>query len=590
MRHSRFLIGDASQICAELLFSKLNLSSYNEEVTNEYIFLVMATASFPWLTTILLLPLVASLAIPFIPGKDGKAVRWYALGVGLLDLLLTVYAFWQNYDLQNSTFQLSERYAWVPQIGLNWSLAVDGLSMPLILLTGLVTTLAIAAGWNIERKPRLFYFLMLAMYSAQIGVFAAQDLLLFFFMWELELVPVYLLISIWGGQNRLYAATKFILYTALGSIFILVAGLAMAFYGDTVTFDISELAQKHYPFLLELLAYAGFLIAFGVKLPIFPLHTWLPDAHSEAPAPASMILAGVLLKMGGYGLIRFNIETLPDAHVYFAPVLVILGVVNIVYGALTAFAQGNLKRRLACSSISHMGFVLIGIASFTELGLNGAVLQMISHGLIAAALFFLSGVTYERTHTLVMEKMGGMAKSMPKIFALFTAGSMASLALPGMSGFVGEITVFLGVTTSDVYSSSFKVVVVFLSAVGLILTPIYLLSMLREVFYGKESEQAVVDGWMDAKPREIAIAACLLLPIIGIGLYPKIATQTYDVKTVAVASQTREAFSTVAQERGVLRASAMTRMFSGGFVAPTIPGTETNSLFSVIDPISNPRT
>lgn len=550
----------------------------------------MATTSFPWLTTILLLPLVASLAIPLIPDKDGKTVRWYALGVGVLDLLLTLYAFWQNYDLQNSTFQLVESYPWVPQIGLNWSLAVDGLSMPLIVLTGLITTLAIAAGWNITTKPRLFYFLMLAMYSAQIGVFLAQDLLLFFLMWELELVPVYLLISIWGGQKRLYAATKFILYTALGSIFILVAGLAMAFYGDTFTFDITELSHKHYPFLLELLAYAGFLIAFGVKLPIFPLHTWLPDAHSEAPAPVSMILAGVLLKMGGYGLIRFNIEALPDAHVYFAPVLVILGVVNIVYGALTAFAQDNLKRRLACSSISHMGFVLIGIASFTELGLNGAVLQMISHGLIAAALFFLSGVTYERTHTLVMDKMGGIAKTMPKVFALFTAGSMASLALPGMSGFVGELTVFLGVTSSDVYSSPFKIVVIFLSAVGLILTPIYLLSMLRQVFYGPESQELTLDPWMDAKPREIAIAACLILPIIGIGLYPKIATQTYDVKTVAVATQTREAFSTVAQERGILRASAMTQMFSGGFVAPTLPGNEPNSLLSVIDGISNPRT
>jgi len=538
----------------------------------------MINAQFPWLTTIILLPLLASLAIPLLPDKEGKTVRWYALGVGLLDFALTIYAFWQHYDLQNSTFQFVETYPWIPQLGLNWSLAVDGLSMPLIVLTCLVTTLATLAAWRVNQKPRLFYALMLVMYSAQIGVFAAQDLLLFFLMWELELVPVYLLIAIWGGQKRRYAATKFILYTAAGSVFILVAALAMAFYGDTVTFDMQQLAHKHYPIALELLVYTGFLISFGVKLPIFPLHTWLPDAHSEASAPVSMILAGVLLKMGGYGLIRMNMEMLPNAHIHFAPVLVILGVVNIIYGAMTAFAQDNLKRRLAYSSISHMGFVLIGIASFTELGMNGAVLQMLSHGLIAAALFYLSGVTYERTHTLAMEKMGGMAQEMPKVFALFTAGSMASLALPGMSGFVGELSVFLGVTTSDAYSSVFKVVVVLLAAVGLILTPIYLLSMLRQVFYGKNNSGLIIEKYMaDAKPREIFITACLLVPIIGIGLYPKIATQTYDVKTVAVAAQVRNALPVVAQQR--------TLLYSGTFTAPQLPTAEPQTLLGVVKQI-----
>jgi NAD(P)H-quinone oxidoreductase subunit 4 len=508
----------------------------------------MLINQFPWLTTIILLPLLAALAIPLIPDKEGRTVRWYTLGVGLVNFALTIYAFWQSYDLQSSTFQFVEKYPWIPQLGLNWSVAVDGLSMPLIVLTCFVTTLAILGAWKIEKKPRLFYALMLVMYSAQIGVFAAQDLLLFFFMWELELVPVYLLISIWGGQKRLYAATKFILYTAAGSIFILVAALAIAFYGDTVTFDMQQLAQKHYPVAMELLVYAGFLIAFAVKLPIFPLHTWLPDAHSEASAPVSMILAGVLLKMGGYGLIRINMEMLPNAHIHFAPVLVILGVVNIVYGAFNAFAQTNLKRRLAYSSISHMGFVLIGIASFSELGMSGAVLQMISHGLIAAALFYLSGVTYERTHTLAMDEMGGMAKQMPKVFALFTVASMASLALPGMSGFVGELSIFLGLTTSDAYTSSFKVVVVFLTAVGLILTPIYLLSMLRRVFYGKANSELVIDKYFaDAKPREIFITACLLLPIIGIGVYPKLAMQIYDVKTTAVVAQMRKAYILASQ-------------------------------------------
>ncbi len=519
-------------------------------IGNRYKSLTMMSTEFPWLTTILLLPLVAAFAIPLFPDNKSKLVRWYALGVGIVDLALMIYCFSSSYDLQESTFQLYDSYAWIPQLGLRWSVAVDGLSMPLVLLTGLITTLAMLAAWKVETKPKLFYFLMLAMYSAQIGVFVAQDMLLFFLMWELELVPVYLLISIWGGAKRRYAATKFILYTAAASIFILVGGLAMAFYGETITFDMTTLGLKEYPKFFEVLVYAGFLIAFGVKLPIFPLHTWLPDAHSEASAPVSMVLAGVLLKMGGYGLIRLNIEMLPNAHVYFAPVLVILGVVNIIYGSLAAFAQDHLKKRLAYSSIAHMGFVLIGIASFTELGIGGAVLQMVSHGLIAASLFFLSGVTYERTHTLAMEKLGGMAQQMPKVFALFTAGSMASLALPGMSGFVGELTVFLGIATSDVYSNSFKVVVVLLAAVGLILTPIYLLSMLRQTFYGQQNSGIVIESYLgDAKPREMLITACLLLPIIGIGLYPKVVTQVYDVKTVAVAAQVRNVLPVIAQQQ-----------------------------------------
>ncbi|MEC4803314.1 MAG: NAD(P)H-quinone oxidoreductase subunit 4 [Jaaginema sp. PMC 1079.18] len=531
-------------------------------------------SSIPWLTAIILFPLAAAFAIPFIPDKEGKTVRWYALSISLITFGMTIWSFWQNFNLQTSNFQLQESYPWLPQLGLNWSVAVDGLSMPLIVLSGLVTTLALLAAWKVDRKPRLFYFLVLVLYSAQIGVFAAQDLLMFFLMWELELVPVYILISIWGGKKRLYAATKFILYTAIASVFILVSGLAMAFYGDNLTFNMVELGMKDYPMALETLAYAGFIIAFGVKLPIFPLHTWLPDAHSEASAPVSMILAGVLLKMGGYGLIRMNIEMLPNAHIQFAPVLVILGVVNIVYGAFTAFGQVNLKRRLACSSISHMGFVLVGIASFTELGVNGAVLQMLSHGLIAACLFFLTGAAYDRTHTLMMDELGGLAKATPKIFALFTAGSMASLALPGMSGFISELSVFLGVTTSDAYSDVFKIVVVFLTAVGLILTPIYLLSMLREVFYGDSKLNLDKNLFIsDANPREIFITACLLLPIIGIGLYPKLATSTYDVKAVDVALKSRAALPVFAENPSSEQQAYFPTILPPGAIAPHLPNT-----------------
>ncbi|MFM7440734.1 MAG: NADH-quinone oxidoreductase subunit M, partial [Snowella sp.] len=337
------------------------------------------THQFPWLTTILLFPLFAALFIPIIPDKDGKQLRWYALGVGLADFVLMCYVFWKNYDVNQSSFQMVEKYDWIPQFGLSWAVSVDGISLPLVLLAGLVTTLSLFAAWQVNYKPRLFYFLMLVLYSAQIGVFIAQDILLLFIMWEIELVPVYLLVSIWGGQKRQYAAMKFLLYTAAASIFILVAALGMALTGDNMTFDMAELGLKDYPLGLEIFLYAGLLITFGVKLAIFPLHTWLPDAHGEASAPVSMILAGVLLKMGGYGLIRINLGILDHAHVYFAPLLAILGVINIVYGAFNSFGQNNMKRRLAYSSVSHMGFVLLGIASFTDLGISGAMLQMLSH-------------------------------------------------------------------------------------------------------------------------------------------------------------------------------------------------------------------
>lgn len=506
--------------------------------------------NFPWLTFAIIFPVAMAMLVPLIPDKgDGKTVRWYALVVGLIDFAAIVYAFCDRYDQSVPGLQLAESYTWVPQIGLKWSVGADGLSMPLILLTGFITTLAILASWPVSLKPKLFYFLILAMYGGQIGVFAVQDTLLFFFMWELELIPVYLLLSIWGGYKRQYAATKFILYTAGGSLFILVAALAMAFYGDTTTFDMQALAEKHYPLTFQLFAYAGFLIAYGVKLPIFPLHTWLPDAHGEATAPVHMLLAGILLKMGGYALLRMNVGMLPEAHVYFAPILVILGVINIIYAALTSFAQRSLKRKIAYSSISHMGFVLIGIASFTELGTSGAMLQMISHGLIGASLFFLVGATYDRTHTLILDQMGGVGLKMPKIFAMFTACSMASLALPGMSGFVAEVMVFVGFSNSDAYSPTFKIFTVLLMAVGVILTPIYLLSMLREIFYGEENKELVAhEELIDAEPREVFIIACLLVPIIGIGLYPKLMTQVYDTTTGNLVTHIRKSLPAVASK------------------------------------------
>lgn len=493
---------------------------------------------FPWLTVIIVLPLLAAFAVPFIPEKR---VKWFSFGVCLIAFVLMVAAFWLDYDITKPGMQLVERYSWMPQIGLEWSVGADGLSMPLILLTGFITALATLAAWPVTLRPRMFHFLMLAMLTGMTGVFAVQDVVLFFLFFELELVPVYLMLAIWGGKGRLYAATKFILYTAIGSLFIIVVGLAMYFYGDVRTLNMIELAAKNYNSTFQNLCFLGLLIAFAVKLPIFPLHTWLPDAHGEATAPVHMLLAGILLKMGGYALMRMNVGFFPEATRLFAPLLIVLGIVNIIYAALTSFGQRNLKRKIAYSSISHMGFVLIGIGSLSQIGMGGAMLQMISHGLIGASLFFLVGATYDRTHTLILNEMGGIAPKMPKIFAMFTACSLASLALPGMSGFVAELMVFVGMTTTDAYSFQFKALVILFAAFGVILTPIYLLSMLREIFYGKLNHKVVHEEELfDAEPREVFIIASLLVPIFGIGLYPKLTTDMYVATTDRLVDVTRE--------------------------------------------------
>ena len=487
-------------------------------------------SDFPWLSVSILFPIVSAFAIPFFPDKgEGKEVRWFALSVALITFLITVGSYINGFDINNENVQLEENLNWLPNLGLTWAVGADGISMPLILLTSFITALAVLAAWPVKFKSKLFFFLILIMDGGQIAVFAVQDMLLFFLTWELELIPVYLLLAIWGGKNRQYAATKFIIYTAGSSIFILLAALAMGFYGTEIpNFQFSHLANQDFSQNFQILCYVGLLIAFGVKLPIVPLHTWLPDAHGEATAPVHMLLAGILLKMGGYALLRFNAQLLPIAHAQFAPLLIVLGVVNIIYAALTSFAQRNLKRKIAYSSISHMGFVLIGIGSFSSLGTSGAMLQMVSHGLIGASLFFLVGATYDRTKTLKLDEMSGVGQKMRIMFALWTACCLASLALPGMSGFVSELMVFTGFVTDEVYTLPFRIVMASLAAIGVILTPIYLLSMLREIFFGKENPKLAEERKLiDAEPREVYIIACLLLPIIGIGLYPRLVTETY---------------------------------------------------------------
>jgi NAD(P)H-quinone oxidoreductase subunit 4 len=496
--------------------------------------LPVAAASFPWLSLIVLLPTAGALLMPLLPaGDDGaRTPRTLALVVLLLDFVLMLVVFSRHFDPALDSLQLVERVPWLPSLGLEWSLAADGLSAPLVVLSGLVTLLTAAASWSITRKSRLYFALLLVQASAQSLVFLSQDFLLFFLAWELELVPVYLLIAIWGGKQRQYAATKFILYTATASLLILLSGLALALSGP-FTFNISELAARSPGGTFGLLCYLGFLVGFGVKLPMFPLHTWLPDAHGEANAAVSMLLAGVLLKMGGYALLRFNVQMLPEAHLQLAPALVILGIVNIVYGALNAFAQDNVKRRIACSSVSHMGFVLVGIGAVDALGISGAMLQMISHGLIAAAMFFVTGVFYERTETLSIPNMGGLAKALPITFAFFLASSLASLALPGMSGFVSEITVFLGVTANDGFTIGFRVITIVLAAIGLVLTPVYLLSLCRRVFFGPRIPALAITG--DMTPRELVIALSLLVPTLAIGFWPRLAIDFYEASTNALA-------------------------------------------------------
>nr|QGU84720.1 NADH-plastoquinone oxidoreductase subunit 4 [Flacourtia indica] len=484
-------------------------------------YLVFTTNSFPWLTIFVVLPISAGSLIFVLPHKGNKVIRWYTIFICVLELLLMTYAFSYYFQLDDPLIQLTEYYKWINFFDFDWRLGIDGLSLGPILLTGFITTLATLAARPITRDSRLFHFLMLAMYSGQIGLFSSQNLLLFFIMWELELIPVYLLLSMWGGKQRLYSATKFILYTAGSSVFLLMGALGIALYASNEpTFNFETSANQSYPVTLEILFYIGFLIAFAVKSPIIPLHTWLPDTHGEAHYSTCMLLAGILLKMGAYGLVRINMELLSHAHSIFSSWLIIVGAIQIIYGASASSGQKNLKKRIAYSSVSHMGFIIIGICSISDMGLNGAILQIISHGFIGAALFFLSGTSYDRIRLVYLDEMGGMATLMPKIFVMFSILSLASLALPGMSGFFAELVVFFGIITAQKFFLMPRILITFGTAVGTILTPIYLLSMLRQMFYGYKLFNATNSYFFDSGPRELFVSIAILLPIISIGIYP----------------------------------------------------------------------
>nr|WDE21163.1 NADH-plastoquinone oxidoreductase subunit 4 [Impatiens huangyanensis] len=470
---------------------------------------------------IVVLPIFAGSLIFFLPYRGNRAIRWYTLSICVLELLLTTYAFCYHFQSDDPLIQLVEDYKWIHFFDCHWRLGIDGLSIGPVLLTGFITTLATLAAWPVTRDSRLFYFMMLAMYSVQIGSFSSRDLLLFFIMWELELIPIYLLLSMWGGKKRLYSATKFILYTAGGSIFLLMGVIGIGLYSfNEPTLNFETLANQSYPMALEIIFYIGFFIAFAVKSPIIPLHTWLPNTHGDAHYSTCMLLAGILLKMGAYGLIRINMEFLPHAHSIFSPWLMIIGTMQIVYAASASPGQRNLKKRIAYSSVSHMGFIIIGIGSITDTGLNGAILQIISHGFIGAAFFFLAGTSYDRIRLAYLDEMGGIAIPMKKIFMMFSSFSMASLALPGMSGFVAEFIVFFGIISSQKYLLMTKILITFGMGIGMILTPIYLLNMLRQMFYGYKLFNMSNSYFFDSGPRELFVSISIFLPLIGIGIYP----------------------------------------------------------------------
>ncbi len=464
----------------------------------------------PILSLAILMPAVGSILIAFLPHDQLKWHRTAALIFSLVTLVIVGIMGLQA-DLSSPKIQLEEIAQWLPQYGVSYHLGIDGLSYPLVFLSALLTSLAVLASWSVEYRAKAYFSLLMLLEAGLIGVFLALDYILFYIFWEVVLVPMYFLIGIWGGPRKEYAALKFFVYTLFGSVIMLVGILALYFGAGINSFSMLDLAQVTYGRTLQFWVFLAFFIGLAVKVPVFPFHTWLPDAHVEAPTAVSMLLAGVLLKMGAYGFFRFMIPTLPEAMQLFAPILGILGVINIVYGALAAMAQDDLKKMVAYSSISHMGFVLLGVAALTPAAVNGAVFQMFSHGVISALLFYAVGLIYTRTHTRQISELGGVLVKIPAVGVILAIAAFASLGLPGFSGFIAEFFVLLGTFTA-------LRPLVFLAGLGMILTAGYLLWMMQRVLLG----QSPVDWpqYADVRGRELVVAAPLILAAIVLGVYP----------------------------------------------------------------------
>ncbi len=477
------------------------------------------------LTGIILLPVIGALVTvgySFLPAKREANYKWIALGFSVLVFALSLLLI-RGIGGDTRDFRFVEDVLWIGSIGAHYHLGVDGISLWLVLLTTLLMPIAILSSWtSIQSRQLSYYMFLLLLLSAMVGVFVSLDLLLFYLFFEASLVPMFFLIGIWGGERKIYAAVKFFIYTAVGSLLMLVGIIALYYlYG---TFDYTTiLAAMSGGNLLgeraEFWLFLAFAFAFCIKVPLFPLHTWLPDAHTEAPTAGSVILAGVLLKMGTYGLLRFNLALFPLMSRKFAPLMITLAIIGIFYGALVAMVQPDVKRLVAYSSVSHMGFVVLGLFSFTELGMQGALYQMLNHGVSTGALFLFVGFIYERRHTRMISEFGGLATPMPWFSTLFVIASLSSIGLPFLNGFVGEFLIILGSWTSNAIQHAWLATM--LAATGVIWAAVYMLWMLQRVVFGKvtKPENAKL---RDLNARELALLVPLLVLMLFMGVYPRV--------------------------------------------------------------------
>ena len=471
----------------------------------------------PILSLLIFFPLLGIVLLAILDRKNHKLLKQVTLGVSLAEFVISL-PLWFQFNSQTAAMQFVERHNWLPQYGVSYYVGIDGFSLLLIMLTTFLTPICVLATWeDIQHRVKEFMICLLALMSGMIGVFVSLDLFLFYVFWEVMLIPMYLLIGIWGNPaRRVYAAIKFFLFTMFGSLLMLVAILVLYFhYGKTTgtyTFDLLKLYSISVPFNMQFWMFLAFGLAFAIKVPMFPFHTWLPDAHTEAPTVGSVILAAVLLKMGTYGFLRFNMPLFPQAAHYFVPLFSILAVIGIIYGALVSMMQKDLKRLIAFSSVSHLGFVMLGLFTFTMPGVQGGIIQMINHGLSTGALFLIVGVIYERRHTRLISEFGGLSTPMPIYATIFMIVALSSIGLPGLNGFVGEFLILLG---------AFKVnkIYAILSATGVIFAACYMLWMFQRVMFGQVTNEKNKD-LKDLSCREIALFIPLLLFIVWIGVYP----------------------------------------------------------------------
>jgi NADH-quinone oxidoreductase subunit M len=475
------------------------------------------------LTILILLPVFGALvavAYSFAPKKHDAHYKWIALGVTTVTFALSLLLVG---GVGVAEFRFEQNVNWIGAIGARYHLGVDGISLWLVLLTTLLMPIAILSSWTAIAKRQLSYYVfLLLLEGAMIGVFVSLDLLLFYLFFEASLVPMFFLIGIWGGERRIYAAVKFFIYTAVGSLLMLVGIIALYFIYGTFDYAAILAAMSSQPTLLsanaEFWLFLAFAFAFCIKIPLFPLHTWLPDAHTEAPTAGSVILAGVLLKMGTYGLLRFNLGMFPNMSRQFAWIMITLAIIGIIYGALVAMVQPDVKRLVAYSSVSHMGFVVLGLFSFTELGMQGALYQMLNHGVSTGALFLFVGFIYERRHTRLISDFGGLSTPMPWFSTLFVFASLSSIGLPLLNGFVGEFLILLGAWTSTAVQHSW--IATMLAATGVIWAAVYMLWMLQRVVFGKVTNPANA-ALADLNAREIGLLLPLLILMLVMGVVPR---------------------------------------------------------------------